>query len=105
MEASAQPAAYRRGEPSPASTLLSRVARGFVGPIRSALEEAGQISSFGVSAFVEMRGVLRYTSETLRQVGILIAGSALVLLAMQFTFGLTCGNESVYVLRGYGASS
>ena len=24
---------------------------------------------------------------------------------MQFTFGLTCGNESVYVLRGYGASS
>jgi phospholipid/cholesterol/gamma-HCH transport system permease protein len=24
---------------------------------------------------------------------------------MQFVFGLTCGNESVYVLRGYGASS
>ena len=63
------------------------------------------MAGFGVTAFAEMRGVLRYTSEMLRQVGILITGSALVLLAMQFTFGLTCGNESVYVLRGYGASS
>jgi phospholipid/cholesterol/gamma-HCH transport system permease protein len=69
------------------------------------LEEAGAIAGFAVNAFVEMRGVFRYTAETLRQVGILITGSALVLLAMQFTFGLTCGNESVYVLRGYGASS
>lgn len=100
MEASAQPAAYQRG-PTP----VSRIARGFLDPVRSSLEEAGRIAGFGVSAFVEMRGVLRYSAETLRQVGILITGSALVLLAMQFTFGLTCGNESVYVLRGYGASS
>ncbi len=84
---------------------VARIARGFVDPVRSSLEEAGRISGFGVQAFVEMRGVFRYTAETLRQVGILITGSALVLLAMQFMFGLTCGNESVYVLRGYGASS
>jgi phospholipid/cholesterol/gamma-HCH transport system permease protein len=58
-----------------------------------------------MTAFTELRGVFRYTSEMLRQVGILITGSALVLLGMQFVFGLTCGNESVYVLRGYGASS
>ena len=49
--------------------------------------------------------MFRYSAEMLRQVGILITGSAIVLWAMQFTFGLTCGNESVYVLRGYGASS
>jgi phospholipid/cholesterol/gamma-HCH transport system permease protein len=105
MEASAQPAAYRRGEKPRRASLLGRLANGFVDPVRSSLEEAGRIASFGIRAFAEMRGVLRYTSEMLRQVGILITGSALVLLAMQFVFGLTCGNESVYVLRGYGASS
>lgn len=105
MEASAQPAAYSRGAARSPRSPLQRVGRGFVDPVRSTLEEAGRIAGFGVTAFVEMRGVFRYTSEMLRQVGILITGSALVLLAMQFTFGLTCGNESVYVLRGYGASS
>jgi phospholipid/cholesterol/gamma-HCH transport system permease protein len=76
-----------------------------VEPIRSGLTEAGEMAGFAATAFLEMRGVLRYASEMLRQVGILITGSALVLVAMQFVFGLTCGNESVYILRGYGASS
>jgi len=102
VEASAQPAGYQRpNEPS----VGGRVINGFVEPVRGALEEAGNMAAFGASAFVEIRGVFRYTAEMFRQVGILITGSALVLLAMQFTFGLTCGNESVYVLRGYGASS
>src|ERR1700730_1956472 len=105
MEASAQPAAYRRGEPPRPTSLLGRLANGFVDPVRSSLEEAGRIAGFGVGAITGMRGTFRYTSEILRQIGILITGSALVLLGMQFVFGLTCGNESVYVLRGYGASS
>jgi phospholipid/cholesterol/gamma-HCH transport system permease protein len=103
MEASAQPAPYEREPKGPGPA--TRLRNGFVEPIRGTLEEAGAIASFAASAFVEVRGVFRYTSEMLRQVGILITGSALVLLAMQFTFGLTCGNESVYILRGYGASS
>jgi phospholipid/cholesterol/gamma-HCH transport system permease protein len=81
------------------------LAHGFTDPVRETLQEAGRISGFGLTAFAELRGVFRYTAEMLRQVGILITGSALVLLGMQFVFGLTCGNESVYVLRGYGASS
>src|SRR3984893_1062748 len=105
MEASAQPAAYRRGEPPRPRALLGRLANGFVDPVRSSLEEAGRIAGFGAGAITGIRGTLRYTSEILRQIGILITGSALVLLAMQFVFGLTCGNESVYILRGYGASS
>lgn len=105
MEASAQPAAYQRSdEPQPPGS-LRRLANGFTEPVRSALTEAGEMAGFAATAFMEMRGVFRYMSEMLRQVGILITGSALVLLAMQFTFGLTCGNESVYILRGYGASS
>src|SRR3984957_158029 len=105
MEASAQPAAYRRGAAPPPVTIAQRLSKGFADPVRSWLEEAGRMSGFGVTAFAEMRGVWRYTAETLRQVGMLITGSALVPLGMQFVFGLTCGNESVYVLRGYGASS
>lgn len=105
MEASPQPVAYSRGKQEVPQSLVGRLGRGFANPVRGTLEEAGRMSSFGVSAFAEMRGVWRYTAETLRQVGMLITGSALVLLGMQFVFGLTCGNESVYVLRGYGASS
>ena len=105
MEASPQPASYRRGEAPSAPSPLGRLAHGFTDPVRETLQEAGRISGFGLTAFAELRGVFRYTAEMLRQVGILITGSALVLLGMQFVFGLTCGNESVYVLRGYGASS
>jgi phospholipid/cholesterol/gamma-HCH transport system permease protein len=105
MQATSQPAAYRRGEEPRRDSLLGRLANGFADPVRSSLEEAGRIAGFGVRAITEMPGAIRYASEILRQIGILITGSALVLLGMQFVFGLTCGNESVYVLRGYGASS
>jgi phospholipid/cholesterol/gamma-HCH transport system permease protein len=104
MEASTQTAPYRRsgtGPPSPGARLV----RGFSDPVRNLLTEAGELAAFAGRAFIEIPGAFRYAAEALRQVGILITGSALVLLAMQFTFGLTCGNESVYVLRGYGASS
>lgn len=104
MEAASQTQPYRRPSRK-APSGLERVARGFAEPVRAALTEAGEIAAFAGRAFVEIPGSLRYGSEMLRQVGIIIMGSALVLLAMQFTFGLTCGNESVYVLRGYGASS
>jgi phospholipid/cholesterol/gamma-HCH transport system permease protein len=105
VEASAQPAAYQRSEEAQPPGPLTRLVNGFVEPVRSGLTEAGAIAGFAATAFLELRGVLRYMSELLRQVGILITSSALVLLAMQFVFGLTCGNESVYILRGYGASS
>jgi phospholipid/cholesterol/gamma-HCH transport system permease protein len=104
MEASAQTQPYRRSArsgPNPAE----RVGRGFVEPVRGMLTEAGEMAAFAGRAFAELPGSLRYFAEMLRQVGILITGSAIVLWAMQFTFGLTCGTESVYILRGYGASS
>ena len=107
MQATAQTPPYER--PAPAAergpNALERLARGFSDPVRRGLTEAGELAAFAGRAIMEIPGSLRYSSEMLRQVGILITGSVLVLLAMQFTFGLTCGNESVYVLRGYGASS
>lgn len=102
MEASTSTAPYRR---SGAADGFSRLGKGFSEPARNVLTEAGEMASFAGRAFIEIPGSLRYFAEMLRQLGLLITGSALVLLAMQFTFGLTCGNESVYILRGYGASS
>ena len=47
--------------------------------------------------------VLRFFGETLRQAGILILGSALILWSLMFTLGLTCGIEGAYLTRSFGA--
>ena len=107
MEAGTTPRPYvRPGAPyeRPQGS-LETLAHGFADPIRNVLIEAGELAAFGFRGIVEIRGVWRYTAELLRQAGILITGSMLVLIGMQFVFGLTCGNEAVYVFRAYGASS
>jgi phospholipid/cholesterol/gamma-HCH transport system permease protein len=104
MNATVQRPLYERGGVF-AGTGVERLAHGFADPVRGWLIEAGQMGAFIVRTFFELRGVFRYTSEIVRQIGILITGSALVLLSMQFIMGLSCGNEAVYVMRGYGASS
>ena len=40
--------------------------------------------------------VLRFFGEALRQAGILILGSALVIWGLAFILGLTCGIEGAY---------
>ena len=47
--------------------------------------------------------VLRFFGEALRQAGILILGSALVILGLAFILGLTCGIEGAYFSRSVGA--
>src|SRR4051812_20590528 len=103
MEASTQRQPYRRAARN-GPRAAERVGRGFVEPVRSMLTEAGEIAAFAGRAFVELPGSLRYFAEMLRQVAILITGSAIVLWAMQFTFGLTRGPEAGYIPRGYRAS-
>jgi phospholipid/cholesterol/gamma-HCH transport system permease protein len=106
MEASEYTPPYRRdAAASSRPGLVAQWAHQFADPIRSFLLEGTEIAMFTGRTVVEVRGVWRYTAETLRQTGILITGSALVLLGIEFVFGLTCGNEGIYVLRGYGADS
>jgi phospholipid/cholesterol/gamma-HCH transport system permease protein len=88
------------GELSPGA----RLARGFAAPVRSGLSVAGDLGLFAGQAFSELGGVWRYTAEILRQIGILITGSALIVCLMVFLMGMVCGTEADYVLRGYGAS-
>jgi phospholipid/cholesterol/gamma-HCH transport system permease protein len=46
--------------------------------------------------------VFQFFGETLRQAGILILGSALVIWGMVFILGLSCGIEGAYIGRQYG---
>jgi phospholipid/cholesterol/gamma-HCH transport system permease protein len=47
--------------------------------------------------------VLRFTAESLRQTGILIVSSTLVIWGLVFIIGLQCGIEGAYLLRSEGA--
>ena len=47
--------------------------------------------------------VFRFFGEALRQAGILILGSALVIWGMVFILGLECGIEGAYFTRSTGA--
>lgn len=68
------------------------------------LRELGELSSFGMRAFLSMRDVWRYASEMLRQGALLITGSALVISLMQFVVGGECALFGNYLLRSFGAS-
>jgi phospholipid/cholesterol/gamma-HCH transport system permease protein len=49
--------------------------------------------------------VFRFFGEALRQAGILILGSALVIWGLAFFLGLSCGIEGAYFSRSVGAPS
>ena len=72
---------------------------------RGWLEAFGDIAGFSarVLAGIFSGRVLRFFGETLRQAGILILGSALVIWGLAFLFGLQCGIEGAYFSRSTGA--
>ncbi|WP_084269609.1 ABC transporter permease [Patulibacter minatonensis] len=86
-------------------TAPARLREGLTGPVRGVLKEAGELAQFSGRAVLELRGVFRYSAEILRQVGILVTGSLVVVALMQFVIGMQCATEANYVLRGYGASA
>ena len=49
--------------------------------------------------------VLRFIGEAVRQAGILITGSAVIVLGLVFILGLQCGIEGAYAAQSVGASS
>lgn len=71
------------------------------GPIR----EVGDLAGFSLKAFIETGGALRYFSEILRQAGLLITGSTLVLVGVAMVAGAECGLFGDYFLRALGAQS
>ncbi len=74
---------------------------------RDWLDSLGTIARFGgrVMGYVYSGRVLVFFGEALRQAGILILGSTLVIWGLMFFLGLTCGIEGAYLLRAQGAPS
>jgi phospholipid/cholesterol/gamma-HCH transport system permease protein len=65
----------------------------------------GDVVKFGARMFGEIASlrVFRFFGEALRQAGILIIGSALVIWGLAFILGLQCGIEGAYFSRSVGA--
>ena len=74
---------------------------------RDWMSSLGDIAKFcwRVMAEVFEGRALRFFGETLRQAGILILGSAIVIWGLAFIVGLTCGIEGAYFNRAVGAPS
>jgi phospholipid/cholesterol/gamma-HCH transport system permease protein len=77
---------------------LAAVPRGWV----EAFGEIVKFSSRIVAELLRLR-VLKYFGETLRQAGILIISSTLVIWGLVFIIGLQCGIEGAYFNRSVGA--
>jgi phospholipid/cholesterol/gamma-HCH transport system permease protein len=69
------------------------------------VENFGEITGFlaKVTADVFNGRVFKFFGEALRQAGILILGSGLVIIGLAFILGLTCGIEGAYFNRSVGA--
>src|SRR6266487_3267760 len=65
----------------------------------------GELSKFAGRTVGEVYGgrVFRFFGEALRQAGVLILGSTLVILGLAFILGLQCGIEGAYFNRSVGA--
>src|SRR5260370_19778488 len=68
------------------------------------VEAFGDIVKFGGQVIREVLGlrVFRFFGEALRQAGVLIVGSTLVIWGLVFISGLTCGVEGAYFTRAQG---
>ena len=73
--------------------------------LRQGLRSAGLIVKFaGVVVLDTLNGrVLRFSGEALRQAGILIVSSTVVIWGLIFIVGLQCGIEGAYLLQSQGA--
>ena len=69
------------------------------------LAALGDIVKFAARVFGEVFGlrVFRFFGEALRQAGVLILGSTLVIWSLAFILGLQCGIEGAYFNRSVGA--
>jgi phospholipid/cholesterol/gamma-HCH transport system permease protein len=81
-----------------------RFANSRVGSALYAMGMAGDFSG-NVVRGVFSRRIWPYMGETLRQAGIFITGSMLIVLGLVFVLGLQCGVEGAYGARTVGASS
>ncbi len=80
---------------------------GWLAMPRGWFDSFGEIARFGVrvAGLVYSGRALRFFGEALRQAGILILGSALIIWAFVFILGLQCGLQGAYFFRAQGVPS
>jgi len=71
--------------------------------VRSGLSAAGDITVFSVKTVRELPTLRLYVYEIIRQCGVLILASALIIWGMEFVIGTVCGTEANYTLKAIGA--
>jgi phospholipid/cholesterol/gamma-HCH transport system permease protein len=83
------------------------VGRTWLSISRDWIASFGDIAQFSGRVVLEILDgrVLRFLGESLRQAGILILGSAIVIWGLAFILGLQCGIEGAYFSRSVGAPS
>jgi phospholipid/cholesterol/gamma-HCH transport system permease protein len=91
--------------PAPLPPRAPRELPGAVGAAHERLVNSGLIVKFsGLVLRDTFSGrVLPFTGETIRQAGILIVSSTLVIWGLIFIIGLQCGIEGAYLLQSQGA--
>ena len=68
------------------------------------IDTAGEYASFVVQALGAFRNLPKFTAEVLRQIGILVAGSSLVVIFISFIAGAACGIAAESIGQAIGAS-
>src|SRR5207302_8798679 len=79
--------------------------RRVLSPLRDSTASFGVIAKFSARVVGEVWGgrVFRFFGECLRQCGVLILGSTMVIWGLAFILGLQCGIEGAYFNRSVGA--
>jgi phospholipid/cholesterol/gamma-HCH transport system permease protein len=71
--------------------------------VRAALTTGGEILRFSYQVVRALPEVRMHWTEVLRQAGVLVISSGLIIWAMQFVMGTMCGTEAIYSLKQVGA--
>lgn len=71
----------------------------------AAVRELGHLTGFVALALRRLSSALAYPAEVLRQCAILLLGTTLVVVGMQFVVGAQCALFLSYFVRAFGASS
>lgn len=93
--------AGRPSAPEPADSEMSLASA--MGSMRTALTTGGEILRFSWQVTRSLPEVRVHWSEVVRQAGVLVLSSALIIWAMQFVMGTMCGTEAIYTLKQVGA--
>ncbi|MDQ6524576.1 ABC transporter permease [Nocardioides sp. LHD-245] len=94
-------AGTRPSAPTPSDSELSVASA--MGSVRAALTTGGEILRFSWQVTRSLPEVRVHWTEIVRQAGILVLSSALIIWAMQFVMGTMCGTEAIYTLKQVGA--